>query len=252
MSSDVAAGAVARLVASTDPAGLAAEVRRAVQRPEASCVIEGLPLDDDHRSLLTMCRQLGTLAVDSVITVGGRQVSIFVQRVEHNDDRHWTGGGQVRLSATTAEFPCHTDCASDQVVPDLVMLHCARSDSRGGASIVVPLAALVPHLPSAVLDVLAQRRFPFAFGLAAVLEEGDQGFRVRYNRHEIDKTGPLDAVAVDALRVLDAVLETSSCRAEVSLARGDCLVVDNHRALHGRRAFDRSSRRLLYRARVFT
>jgi gamma-butyrobetaine dioxygenase len=179
-------------------------------------------------------------------------VAIFVQRVEHNDERHRTRGGQVRLSATAAEFPCHTDCASDQVVPDLVLLHCARSDPDGGASIVVPLDALVPHLASDVGAVLAQPRFPFAFGLSAVLEDGDGGLRVRYNRHEIDKTGQLDEEAADALRVLDEVLNTSSCRAEVPLGRGDCLIVDNHRALHGRRAFARSSRRLLYRVRVFT
>jgi Taurine catabolism dioxygenase TauD, TfdA family len=252
MPSDVAAGDVARLVVPADLAALAFDVRRAVQRRDAACIVEGLPLDDDHRSLLTLGRHLGTLAVDSVIRVGGEPVAIYIQRVEHNDDRHRTNGGQVRLSATAAEFPCHTDCAADEIVPDLVMLHCARRDPRGGASIVVPLDALVSHLPRGVLNVLTQRRFRYPFGLAAVIEAGDSGLRVRYNRHEIDKAGPLEAEAAEALEVLDDVLTTSSCRAELSLARGDCLVVDNHRALHGRRAFARSSGRLLYRARVFT
>jgi alpha-ketoglutarate-dependent taurine dioxygenase len=252
MSSEPATVALARIPGAVDPSKIAAGVRRAVEGADAACVVEGLPLDPDHRSLLALCGQLGTPAVDSVTIVSGKRVEIVVQRVEHNGDRHWTRDGSVRLSATEAEFPCHTDCASDRDPPDLVLLHCARPDPHGGASTVVPVEMLVPGLPAEVRAALSHCRFPFAFGRAAVLEEGTGGARVRYNRHEIDKTGSLDRDMANSLDVLDEALRTATCRAEVHLTRGDCLVVDNHRALHGRRAFTGGSGRLLHRARVFT
>jgi alpha-ketoglutarate-dependent taurine dioxygenase len=40
------------------------------------------------------------------------------------------------------------------------------------------------------------------------------------------------------------------CKHDIALQQGDCIIVDNHRALHGRSAFDPSSGRLIKRLRI--
>jgi alpha-ketoglutarate-dependent taurine dioxygenase len=58
----------------------------------------------------------------------------------------------------------------------------------------------------------------------------------------------LTAQAVEDLKTFDHIAQ--QCVHTVDLQKGDCIIVDNHRALHGRSAFDAKSGRLLKRLRI--
>ncbi len=247
---------VGRLDGTVGTDRLVQQVEQAVLGGEGYCVVEHLALDDDNGALLDLCSGLGEVAVDSMVTAGDEMVPVYVQRVEYNPDRMFTGDHYVRTSASNLEFACHTDCASDPSVPDLVFLHCAHAAQSGGESVLVPAARLVEQLDQGTLELLRRPVVPFKYVRAAVLVGEGASLRVRYNRLEIHKAveqgAELDDDVARALDALDAALEECEGREVVGLQGEDCLVLDNHTVLHGRLPFEQESGRLLFRARAFS
>ena len=119
---------------------------------------------------------------------------------------------------------------------------------------------ILGDLDAATIARLRVADFPSPYGLAPVLfplpaqAAGEGGpWGIRFNLRDFvgygERFGPLLSPAQhDALRAAMAAAERHAQR--LMLEAGDCLVVDNHRVLHGRSAFTPGCGRLLKRLRV--
>jgi gamma-butyrobetaine dioxygenase len=135
-------------------------------------------------------------------------------------------------------------------------MHCWTSDAAGGGvSLLAHARDILARLAPTSARALREPTFPSPFGPAPVLwdEAGGSQPCIRFNHRDFasfgERYGPL--LTAGQARVLDEVLAAAQdCTLHVRLEPGDCLVVDNHRVLHGRTAFDPASGRLLKRLRV--
>jgi hypothetical protein len=135
----------------------------------------------------------------------------------------------------------HLDFVNAARPPDLVALYCVRADRAGGASVIAPVAAAgrLSEQDRALLS-----RPVFRDGVVVDLDEvGDDAnpfavldpagrFPLRWTGKLIDSTpaGP----ERDALQRLGRALGQDEV--EISLTPGQMLIIDQRRAVHGRRA----------------
>jgi gamma-butyrobetaine dioxygenase len=147
------------------------------------------------------------------------------------------------FAATSRVTPLHTDSQSRRGVPPRwqVML-CMRPAAHGGETLLVDTWALLQRIvaedPALHQALLTQpRRMPFVFrdvvGPTVALRGGGVVF-----------THSPMAVGDDVERRLAPWLERTP-RIELRVEADEVLVVDNHRMLHGRRAFEDPQRRFL-------
>ncbi len=159
------------------------------------------------------------------------------------------------LGFTNAALPLHTDCSGYSRPPNVMVFHCLVNDVAGGASQYVDGAQVVAQL---------RTRAPEAFRL---LTEYDVEFRLWSKRADtlttcppiiLDKnanlailryanwtiqplrTVPFDEVPkwYEAWRTLAERVNAPDNRVSYRCRPGDLLLIDNHRVLHGRDAFD--------------
>ena len=180
-----------------------------------------------------------------------------VNRVEAMDVPRIDPGGRTVLSTSADDFPLHSDDTFARAPVRSVLMHCWQADADGGGVSRVAHVADIPWRACTARDRRARLRvpdFPSPFGLASVLfepEAGDRGPCIRFNHRRDfvsygERYGP--ALAPDQVAALDQVLHAANgCARNMMLARGDCLIVDNRRVLHGRSAFAPRSGRLLQR-----
>ncbi len=220
-------------------------------------VVPRVALDEDNHALRALGVALGAVSSTGV-TAGQPNVEQgAINRVEAMDVPRIAPGGRTVLSTSADDFPLHTDDTFARAPVRSVLMHCWQADAAGGGvSRVAHVADILVGLPPATAERLRVADFPSPFGLAPVLfepEAGDRGPCIRFNHRDFvsygERYGP--ALAPDQTAALDQVLHAANgCAREMMLARGDCLIVDNRRVLHGRSAFAPRSGRLLKRLRV--
>lgn len=220
-------------------------------------VVPGVALDDDNAALRALGAALGATSVTG-ITPGQPNVEQYgINRVEAMDVPRIDPGGRTVLSTSADDFPLHTDDTFARAPVHSVLMHCWQADPAGGVSRVAHVADIVAGLTAATLERLRVADFPSPFGLAPVLFEPEAGSGpapcIRFNHRDFasygESYGP--KLTADQIAALDEVLHAANrCVQELKLSPGDCLVVDNHRILHGRTAFSPGSGRLLKRLRV--
>lgn len=170
--------------------------------------------------------------------------------------------GNVRVdpSVTVATNMCHflgphTDTCWRQTLSGLVLLHCLKAHPQGGRSIVVDgfsVARRLREQDEAAFDLLS--RIPLNFGskvddrddwrvfgrVISVAADGElEG--IRYNGNSIGQLelpARLIEPAYRALETFESILYDKSLWWQPLLQPGDLLLVDNHRVLHGREAFE--------------
>jgi len=155
---------------------------------------------------------------------------------------------QISLGSTV-DLECHVEMAFSPYRSDYVALLCLRQDhDRIAGTTVSPIDRILPLLDAATIAVLHEPRFRTkvdASSRAADTLPGDvwvdpisvltgpvERPHLRVDFAETVGSDPIAGKALDALR--DAARRA---RSVVRLGAGDLLVVDNHRALHGRTAF---------------
>ena len=180
----------------------------------------------------------------------------------YSDDPAQPQIGNVRVdpSVSVATNMCHflgphTDTCWRQTLSGLVLLHCLESHPNGGRSIVVDGFAVAEQLrnenPEA-FSLLAN--VPLEFGskvddrddwrvMGRVLSVSGDGTLegIRYNGNSIGQLElPADLIesTYAALEAFESILYDQSMWWQPMLQAGDVLLVDNHRVLHGREAFD--------------
>lgn len=166
----------------------------------------------------------------------------------------------VPVSMTNSETCFHTDSSAVDVVPDFVGLLCEQPSLRGGDSLVSNALRVhetmrreYPRLLASLCrgkyrDVvtpgkektqenLLRNRFPIFSH-----DNSEGGVLFRYMRYWIEvghrKAGePLDALEIEAMDRLDALLQHEDNMVRFRLARGDILWVNNRYLAHNRTAY---------------
>lgn len=142
-----------------------------------------------------------------------------------------------------AEFPLHTDLAHWGVPPRYFALRCV-SGSESVTTKVLDGRALTNHFGTNFLrTILVQPRRPMRNGkqLLQLLEraESSDGFRFRWDTVYLK---PATAHSEELIANVSAFISSIQPSEFVLLERGDTLVVDNWRCLHGRSCADGSAR----------
>jgi alpha-ketoglutarate-dependent taurine dioxygenase len=236
-----------------------------IERPQAEqlhhalahghCVVRHVGLDADNASLIALGKQLGTLSFQSHHKQLPSAENEGVYRVQVMDAPLHDSAGNIVLSSNADEFPLHTDDSYSPAPAHYVLMHCWQADAQGGGeSWVAHVDAIVALAAADLIQRLASTPYPTPFGNASVLRHDAAGqWRVRFNCRDMMSFAQLRQQALSAQQTDDLLAFEQlamQCMQRMQLAPGDCIVVDNHRVLHGRSAFDPASGRLLKRLRV--
>lgn len=164
----------------------------------------------------------------------------------------------VTVGTTMSHFlGPHTDTCWRQTLMGLLLMHCLQAHPDGGRSIVVDGFAVAERLreqDGEAFDLLA--RVPLNFGsqvdngddwrvLGRVISTAADGSLegIRYNGNSIGQLElPPDLIepVYRALEAFESILYDQTLWWQPLLQPGDLLILDNHRVLHGREAFDPS------------
>ncbi len=152
--------------------------------------------------------------------------------------------GRQLSTSSGVELAFHTETAFHPHRPRYLLLLCLRGDTKA-ATTLCSVEDLVKELSTETINVLGQRRFrcgvdeSFGEGSAwvtpphAVLSNDANGtYTLLFDG---DLTFGIDQRADAAVTQLNAAI--ARARTSVTLASGDLLIVDNHRAVHGRSPF---------------
>lgn len=147
-------------------------------------------------------------------------------------------------SSSKVVLGSHTETAFHPHKPRYVVLLCLRGDPQA-ATTYADVADIVVHLSDEDLTVLQTNEFitsvdpsfmsngePDAQVRVTPLTATAQGWSLVYDQLLMHGTTPRAIAALSALH--DAVKHTTQ---QVALTTGDILVIDNHRAVHGRTPF---------------
>jgi gamma-butyrobetaine dioxygenase len=171
-----------------------------------------------------------------------RLVGALPRMVERQIIRPIDGGRS--FASNDRETPLHNDLQLFLGAPaDLQVMVCVRPAARGGESILVdtwPLALAIAEADPQAFEALfaVERRFPFIAGTLTSPTIARFGDRVSFVHTPRIVQG--DELAA---RVTGWLAERAPRR--IALRAGETLVVDNHRVLHGRTAFDDPRRELV-------
>jgi len=160
----------------------------------------------------------------------------------------------VDLAYTPVALTAHTDQPYRRPVPGIQFLHTIANDASGGASTMVDGMAAVRALraddPEA-FDVLSTLPIEFRYDIGTDVKVGRSPIieldldgalrRLRYSPR-LDFAPGADPDVLDVYyrgrRWLADRLNSADHLLRLRMVAGDVLVVDNHRVLHGREAFD--------------
>jgi L-asparagine oxygenase len=152
--------------------------------------------------------------------------------------------GRQLSTSSGVELAFHTETAFHPFRPHYLLLLCLRGDANA-ATTLCSVEAIMSELSEQTLEVLHEPRFrcgvdeSFGRGSAwvtpphAVLTSGPEDTYTLLFDGEL--TFGIDRRAEDAIVEMNGAI--AKVRTSVTLATGDLLVVDNHRAVHGRSPF---------------
>lgn len=222
-----------------------------------AAVIRGFPDSEGNEVLLQFGKTLGRVqqhSTKSTPYARRANLSTFVYLIEAKPDSMHNKQGQLILSSTSDEFPCHTDEYFLQEPATIVILLCCVPDrTGGGVAYLANVEDIVERLCIDYKKRLQAPLYPHPDGCVPILSRVEGRWRIRYNcrymkglieRHGVE----IGKNTAAALAQLEAVIE--SVRIEIMLRTADCLVINNYRVLHGRTAFDPTSGRRLKRIRI--
>ncbi len=204
-------------------------------------IVHQVPLDADNRSLHGVATQLGTASLRAIDR--GLAEANGVQRVEALAAAVRDRFGKPLKSANHDSFDLHTDESFFADPARYVLLHCWRAASEG-ATVLADTRQLQSALARVEWLAWTQLRLPYPCGdYCSINTRGV----VRFNAAEC-KQAQLTTTQRHWLTRFSATLQRIAI--QIALRPGDLLIIDNHRFLHGRRAFAADSGRMLKRLRI--
>jgi len=217
--------------------------------------LEGLDSNDWPIMFVQVCRVLGFLLPQSVSDPG-----CVVKEVTYR------GGGlgerTIRYSDSRSGGSFHTDGVPvPGPLPDLLGLLCVRQSLTGGELVYIESARVLGLAIRRMPELVRILSVPFCFDqrrkddqravvLRKIIETSEcPGVpqRLVYLRdyvesgHAIDGIRPLAQSEIEAMNVLDTVMNDERLHIEGRLSPGQVAVSDNSRYLHGRHSFTDAS-----------
>jgi alpha-ketoglutarate-dependent taurine dioxygenase len=216
-------------------------------------VLRGAFGSPTHERVVALGRLIGDLRAPAV---GLDKTSHeFVHDVTPHSEglRDWRG--VLLRSSTFDDIPLHTDGYNAEQPPLRVLLQVAVPGA-GGMTTIAPADKIAAALRPSSADLLGQSVYPVTAGMTRLLWR-EQSWLMRFNYYELEihmhhrrnrelmNSGHIEALS-ELLEVLDYEESLSSNR--IRLMRGDVLVLDNRRTLHGRLSLaPHDGERLLHR-----
>lgn len=158
--------------------------------------------------------------------------------------------GSSHYSRTNSTGGHHTDGSLLPQPPELALLTCVSSAASGGETIVIDGHAVRDAVAAGGEELLSVLREVHPFGAAPgvpgpsrpILIEDEDGFRFNYLRRYIElgysnEGWEIPAALSAAMDRIDAFTSQEENQVPFLLRRGEALIFDNTRFLHGRRAF---------------
>jgi alpha-ketoglutarate-dependent taurine dioxygenase len=210
--------------------------------------LDALSLENWPRLFVAICGVLGTLLPQSM-TDAGQVVREIRYRGGGLDER------TIRYSDSRSGGSYHSDgVPMPGPLPDLLALLCVRPAARGGEVVFVDsstaLDAATRRMPR--LPIILRRDFhfdqrrkddPAATVIRRIVEWTGGKNRLVYLRdyiesgHSMAGVRPLASEEIQAMDILDEVLEDEALHIEGKLSPGQIAISDNHRYVHGRHEF---------------
>jgi alpha-ketoglutarate-dependent taurine dioxygenase len=216
-------------------------------------VLRGATGSPTHERVLAFGRLIGEVRKPAV---GVDKTSHeFVHDVTPRSEGLRDKRGVLLKSSTFEDIPLRTDGYNAEHPPRQVVLQVAVPGT-GGVTLVAPADEIATTLRPSSADLLGQPVYPVTIGTTRLLWREHKWF-MRFNYYEIGihmrrrqnlelmNPGHVEALS-ELLQVLD--YQESLSRNRVQLQRGDVLILDNRRTLHGRLALaPHDGERLLHR-----
>ncbi len=156
----------------------------------------------------------------------------------------------VNLAFTPIPLSLHTDNPYRNPVPTLQLLHCLEKAERGGVTALADgfrAAEILREQNPKAFDLLSTQAVTFRFSSAdAILEHtacmielcaNGEVSAVRINSRSLAPINlPFDMMQsyYSAYQELTAIIQGSACKVTLTLDRGELILFDNQRVLHGR------------------
>lgn len=212
-------------------------------RRDGYALISDLPCDPDNRALREVAASLGEASLRSVSRHQDLWEAGGVQRVQALAQPASNRFGRALRSSDADRFPLHTDESFLAQPARWVLLHCWQPDTQGGgSSLIATREALLRAASPSQIVKLQQQSLGYPCGRYPVIAGNGQ---LRFNADDCQPECDQDRSWLDAAARL-----ATNCAETLFLRQGDCLILDNHRVLHGRLAFAAESPRLLKRMRI--
>ncbi len=179
--------------------------------------------------------------------------------------RYEVGSDVLSNARTWREICLHTDGSFEVNPPRYFILQCLLPDEEPhGSNILVDGISLLSRLPSWVKVILSTERFLFCRKERAkksavispiILKDPikDGQIWIRYRNDHNFSLRPVNDKSVEkseifkALAVFEEILYKVIDKKEIYLKKGDVVIIDNYRMLHGRRKLSQRKERVLRR-----
>jgi gamma-butyrobetaine dioxygenase len=161
------------------------------------------------------------------------------------------------LAYTSVALPLHTDLPNQEVPPGFQFLHCVANEAVGGGSFFADGFALAEDLKSEdpeAFQLLCEVPIPYRFHddeadirvcePVITLDRSGEVIEIRFNAHIaaiFDMAPEVMPAYYSAYRTFMAKTRDPRYHLTFKLERGEMVVFDNRRVLHGRAAFDPST-----------
>jgi alpha-ketoglutarate-dependent taurine dioxygenase len=235
----------------------AAELRNELRTGRGFVVLRGLPLDRYSEEEATgIYWELGTL-FGSPLPQNARGDLLYSVRDEGHVNDYGAPRLRVQVSKTRGALNFHTDGAPAWMgaTPDVLGLFALRTARSGGASVLVSGQAVHNLIFEERPDCLARLYQAYYFDRTAETRPGDPAFlrapvfrfdgslAVRYFRYYITQGHaqagvPLKDADLEALDVLEGVVNRPELQAVFEMEAGDIQFVSNFFVFHSRTAYE--------------
>lgn len=191
-----------------------------------------------------------------------REVERFADRLAYVREIAFDRVANIKVSVdpytlgfTNSSLPMHTDCSGYSWPPNVMVFHCIQNEVAGGASQYVDGAKVIVQLRKSnpdALRILTEHDVEFRLWSKqadtlsqyppVMLDQAGDLALLRYANWTVQplKTVPFDTVPrwYDAWRALAERVNAPENRLSHRCEPGEMLLINNHRVLHGRDAFD--------------
>ena len=165
----------------------------------------------------------------------------------------YSPGHPEYANANCGDLALHTDASFEPNPPLIMLMACEQPSPDGGKSVFASGDALLNHLATVAPGCLRGLFRPDAFRIKrdareatrAVFSKVDGRVRMAF-RYAEDLKMTIHPDAAEGFRLIRDWIADPASSQTIGLERGDVLVFDNSRVLHGRTAFPKDAGRALY------